>query len=210
MKGYMARLDKQYRFAVAKALTDTAKDVQQAMPAELEQALDRPTAYTKGGFYVGPASKDMLTATVGIKDRQAEYLRWQVEGGSRPPKNRALRLPGDVELNVHGNMPAGLVRNLIARAKANKRATKGQAKRFGVSQALDLFYGDPADGRPAGIYKRVTGPGGGRLIPVVVMPQQPALYEKRFDFYGRARRVALANIEANVRRAWAYAKATAK
>ena len=130
---FTERLHRQFPFAVAAALTDSVKAAQGAMPAELEQDLDEPTPFTKGGFYVTPARKDNLVAEVGAKRVQAEYLRYQAEGGVRQPKRKALRLPTAVELNAYGNLPAGTIKQLIARAKAGKRATKGQARRFGVS-----------------------------------------------------------------------------
>lgn len=201
------RFSSQYRFAVAVALTNTAREVAREMPAETERALDRPTSYTKGGFYATPANKETLTAVVGVKDKQAEYLKWQVDGGVRAPKRKALRLPGSgVDLNAYGNLPAGLIRQLISRAKAGKRTTKAQARRFGVSQEHSLFYGDPDGKRPAGIYKRENN----RLVPVVLFPQTTAKYEKRFDFHGAARRVALRTFEGALRSSWARALATAR
>lgn len=209
--GFMDKLNRNFPFAVASALTAAAKAAQSAMPAELERDLDEPTPFTKAGFYVTPARKDNLVAVVGAKDRQAEYLRYQVEGGTRAPKRKALRLPTAVELNQYGNVPAGLIRQLVARAKAGKRATKTQARRFGVSQKVDLFYGDPEDGRPAGIYKRVPiGSQKTRLVPLIVMPQQSARYEKRFDFHETARREVLRTFQPALRAAWAKALATSR
>lgn len=209
--GFMARLNRNFPFAVASALTASVKAAQQAMPAELERDLDAPTPFTKGGFYITPARKDKLVAVVGVKDRQAEYLRYQVEGGTRPPKRKALRLPTAVELNEFGNVPAGLIRQLVARAKAGKRATKTQARRFGVSQKVDLFYGDPQDDRPAGIYKRVPiGSQKTRLVPLIVFPQESARYEKRFDFHETARREVLRTFTPALRAAWAKALATSR
>lgn len=204
------RFSSQFRFAVAVALTDVVGKVRDAMPAALEADLDRPTAFTKRGFFIAPARKDRLVAAVGVKGKQAQYLRYQIEGGQREPARRALRLPGEIKLDTSGNMPAGLVRQLIARAKAGKRATKSQANRFGVSQDLGLFYGEPGDGRPAGIYKRVVHGQRHLLVPMVLFPKQPARYTQRFDFNGRARAIVLANIGPAMTRAWARAQATAR
>ncbi len=204
------RLSTQYEFAVAKALTDTAREVRDAMPAEAAKALDEPTSFTRSGFYFKPARKTQLTAVVGVKDIQARYLIYAVQGGRRAPKRKALRLPADVQLDTHGNMPRGLVRQLVARAKANKRATKTQAARFGVSQELDLFYGEPGDGRPAGVYKRIVQGDKHTLLPMVVFPKQEANYEKRFDFYGIADAVVRRRFVPNLRRAMAQAKASAR
>lgn len=209
--GFTDRLSRQYEFAVASALTDTVKQARDAMPRALDQALDQPTAFTKRGFFITPARKDRLVAVVGAKDKQASYLRYQVEGGSRRPTRKALRLPSEVKLDQSGNVPPGLIRQLIARAQANKRATKTQAARFGVSQELDLFYGEPGDGRPAGIYKRVVlGTQRHQLVPIIVFPQRSAQYEPRFDFRGVAGRVVAAAFKPALVKAWARAKATAR
>lgn len=205
------RLSAQYEFAVASALTATVKSVAGVMPAEAEKALDDPTPFTQAAYFIQPARKERLVATVGVKARQAEYLAYQVEGGERAPRRKALRLPADVPLDQHGNLPPGLIRQLVNRARQGKRATKSQARRFGVSQLVDLFYGEPGDGRPAGVYKRVVvSSTEHRLIPVVVFPKQSARYDKRLDFHGKARRVVVAEFEQHLRHAWARAKATAR
>lgn len=206
------RLGSQYRFAVAKALTDTAREAaREDLPQQAERDLDNPTPFTKQGFFFTPARKENLTAVVGAKDRQSTYLHYQVRGGSRRPKRKALRLPSEVELNPFGNMPKGLVAQLIRRAQEGKRATKTQSARFGVSQKVDLFYGDPGDERPPGIYKRVPLPGNrNRLVPIVVFPEQPARYSPRFDFVGAVQRAVRTRFVPNLRRAVALARATAR
>jgi hypothetical protein len=206
-----AKLHPQFRFAAALALTESVKAARDAMPGEVESVFDRPTAFTKGGFFIEPARKDRLQASVGIKDRQAEYLQYQVQGGTRQPKRQALRLPSVVQLNEYGNVPAGLIKSLINRAKAGKRATGAQSRRFGVSQAVDLFYGEPGDGRPAGIYKRVVVSAlRHELVPIIVFPKQPARYERLFDFHERAERIVVRSFEPALASAWQRALATAK
>jgi hypothetical protein len=209
--GATARLHPQFRFAAAVALTRSVNAARSAMPGEVERVFDRPTSFTAGGFFSQPARKDRLEASVGVKDRQAQYLTYQVEGGARQPSRKALRLPAVVDLNEFGNMPAGLIKSLVNRARQGKRATKSQAARFGVSQKLELFYGEPGDGRPAGIYKRITlGASRQQLVPVVVFPKQAARYERRFDFYGFAARVVDRTFDVELARSWREAMATAR
>jgi len=201
----------QYRFAGAMALTKTVGVVKAAMPDEIARALDRPTQFTKGGFFSTPARKDRLTATVGVKDTQAGYLQYQVDGGERAPKGVALRLPSVIQLDAAGNIPAGTIKKLVARALAGKRATKAQGRRFGVSTELDLFYGEPGEGRPAGLYKRVpVGDGVSRLVPMIVFPRQTAKYERRFDFYGVCDRIVERDFPSQLDQAVQVALATAR
>lgn len=207
-----AKLHPQYRFASSRALNLTMRELHSTMPAEVERALDRPTQYTKQGFYWRPSNKQSLSVEIGIKTRQAEYMQWMVHGGKRQPKRKALRLPSVVQLNEHGNLPRGLVRQLIERAKAGRRATARQGKRAGLSSKVDLFYGDPKDGRPAGLYKRVVlSSTRQQLVPLVVMPAVQASYQaRRFDFYGVADRGFKRTFEANLMRAWREALASAR
>lgn len=218
--GQLRSVHEQYPFSVAKALTGTAKATVVELPGELERSFDKPTDFTKRGFFVTPAHKDNLEAVVGVRDVQAKYLRWQVEGGARAPSRKALRLPTLVQLDASGNMPKGVIKQLIAQAKLSttgKRLTKSQAqrltgaaKRTGVSAALDLFYGDPADGRPAGIYQRVGSGDASKLVPLVVFPARAANYKRRWDFQTAAGRIALRHFGQQMEDAWRYALATAR
>jgi len=201
---------KQVRYAAAVALTWSVGDAHKAMPSRLESVLDRPTAWTKNGLFVKRAEPSNLTARLAWKPSQAEYMKYQIEGGTRTPKRLALKLPAAVQLDGSGNIPRALLRQLIARAKSNKRATGSMARRYGVSSKLDLFYGDPADGRPAGLYKRVVNGTRQSLVPIVLFPKRAAVYQRRFDFYGEARRVVRASWQRNFSKAWAQAKATAR
>ena len=205
------RLHPQFRFAAAVALTRAVRNARESMPAEVGRVFDRPSMFTSSGFFMTPARKDALQATVGVKDRQAQYLHWQVEGGARAPARQALRLPAVVQLDAHGNLPVGLIRSLVQRARAGKRATRTQARKFGLSQQLDLFYGEPGDGRPAGIYKRVAlSATRQQLVPVVVFPKRAARYERRFDFHAAAEREVVRTFPAELDRAWREAVASAR
>lgn len=205
------RLNAQLPFAIAVALTQTVKAAQGAMPEAVEEDLDDPTEFTKRGFYITPARKDRLWAVLGVKAKQAEYLGFQIDGGMRQPKRQALRLPSVVDLDQHGNLPPGLIRQLVNRAQQGKRATRSQSVRFGVSQRLDLFYGEPGDGRPAGIYKRVAvSATRHQLVPLVVFPKTAARYEKRFAFEARVRRIVEREFPKRMDAAWRHALATAR
>jgi hypothetical protein len=185
----------QIPFATAKALTRTAQAVQKAIPAALEKDLDRPTEFTKRGTFIVPARKNTLTAMVGFKDRQAEYMRYQIEGGVRAPKKKALRLPGEVVLNEYGNLPKGTVARLIQATKSGKYGAVVK-RRLGIGDrrkgagGLDLFYGQPRGfpDLPVGIWRRLPGKPG-KLVPVIVFPKSVAKYKPRFRFRALAERV---------------------
>ena len=196
-------LGRQADFAMSRALNATAKKVQQALPAGLEQQLDRPTPFTKNNSTFiskeNRATKDKLEVAVLFKDKQAEYLRYQVEGGVRQPKGRALRLPSAIGLDAFGNLPRNTIKQLVAVAQRERKLGKNRTTRvIKVSNKVDLFYGDPTEaglpGAPVGIYKRVKlGNGRGQLIPLIVFPEQSARYEKRLDLVRIARPVVEQN-----------------
>jgi hypothetical protein len=196
---HLAGLGQQIKYATARALTATAKEVQRRIPAALEKDLDRPTEFTKRGTFVIPARKDKLEAVVGFKDRQASYLKWQIEGGSRSPSKKALRLPSAIGLDQHGNLPKGVIQKLIAVARKESKMAKRTSRRIKVSSKLDIFYGDPKDvgGHrfPPGIYKIVKNGMREQMVPLVVFPQKSARYKHRFKFYEMA--------EQTIREVWA-------
>lgn len=188
----LGNLEKQVRFATAKALTRTAQAVQRAMPTALAQDLDRPNDFTKRGTFVTPARKDNLQAVVGFKDQQARYMRLQIEGGTRSPGARGIKLPGNIALDQYGNIPRGQIAKLIAAAKSGKYG-KAVRTRLGINAKgrapsdLALFYGQPK-GRPdlpVGIYRRM--PNG--IMPVVTFTQKSMSYKPRFKFKELAERV---------------------
>lgn len=183
VKSYLSGVGKQVAFAASKALNATGKAVADTMPAQIERAIDKPTPFTKRGVRVLKyANKAKLEATVGFMKAQAEYMRWQVEGGTRQPGAAGLRLPSAIKVNEFGNIPKGVINQLIAVARKEGKLGKVKARRVQVSSKVELFYGDPLDKKgktwPRGIYKIANG----SLIPLVVFPVTPARYRAIFDF----------------------------
>ena len=127
---------KQVRFAAAKALTETAKEIQAEVKAEMQRKFDRPTPFALNSVYVKPATKQDLRAEVGIKDQlaakaaksAAEMLRHEFTGGKRIYKRMegAFRRIGllssgqiivpaaGAELDQYGNMKRSQVVQLLS------------------------------------------------------------------------------------------------
>jgi len=213
--GRTAVLSDQYRFAVARALTDTVKRVQQEMPGQVAKALDRPTEFTKRGFFIQPARKQQLVAVIGVKDRQAQYLQYQVLGGTRSPSARnpraqALKLPGDgLQLDPSGNIKQSELRRLVRQAKAS--SNKARPGRGGARKAPTGVFGvRPGEsGLTPGIYRRVTtGIGQSRLEPLVLFPTRNAKYKPRWAFHDIARAMVQRTLPDALRKAWKQAMAS--
>ena len=210
-KAHLSGLSKQVAFAASKALNATAKAVADAMPAELEQALDKPTPFTKRGVRVlRYAAKAKLEATVGFMAAQAKYMELQIAGGTRQPGRAGLKIPAAIQLNQSGNIPRGVIAQLVAVARKEQGLRKATSRKVKVSGKLDLFYGDPPDvaGRkwPRGIYKIANG----ALIPLIIFPQVAANYRTRFDFHTKAKAIVLREWQAQFDRALADALRTAR
>lgn len=206
---FIAQLKRQARqeqFALALALTRTAQIVRDETPDYLDQALDRPTPFSKRGVFVQRATTQKLEAVVGFKDAQAAYLELQEEGGTRQPKRRAVVLPARIKLNQYGNIPRAELRRLYDRAKNDKRATPALKKRLGISSKVDLFVGDPGEGLPPGIYKRLPD----ALVPLVVFHEGPVRYRPRMGWRRWALRLAGERIAGEWLKARAQAQATAR
>lgn len=211
----LANIEKQAKFATAKALTQTAAEIRREVPAQLDKDLDRPTPFTKRGLYLKAARRDSLVAEVGFMDRQAKYMRLQVAGGTRTPGPRGIMLPGNIKLNTFGNVPKGAIEQLKQAAQSGQLSgviakRLGASKRRKGSAPLELFFGKPAgkgwEDAPVGIWRRVPG----KLIPVVVFSQERTRYRPRFDFGRLAQRVVDRNFARFFEQAFREAMASAR
>jgi len=207
----MAGMSRQIPFATSKALNETGKRVAAAMPEEIERAIENPTAFTKKGVRVlRYANKNKLEVTVGFMAAQAKYMKYQVEGGVRDPGRAGLKLPAAIQLNQYGNIPRGVIAQLIAVARKEQGLKRATSRKVQVSAKVELFYGDPQErgGKtwPRGIYKIANG----ALIPLIIFPQTVARYRPRFDFYGKANQVIEREWQSQFSTALADAIRTAK
>ena len=156
--------EKQIPYACMVGLNNTAFKVKDAEVVALEKHLDRPTPFTKRGYEVVKATKQRLVASVRARQVQGEYLKWQVEGGSRRPPKVANVIPAGVGRNTYGNMKAGAVKRMVGDG--------GDKRRF--------FSGKPGS-RPAGIWQRL-GKGKRRELRLMVAYEGSIGYEKRLPF----------------------------
>ncbi|WP_225029440.1 hypothetical protein [Xinfangfangia pollutisoli] len=199
LRGLDAFAQRQLPFAAAHALNDLAGEVQGAEEAALRAGLDRPTGFTQRAIYRRAARKTQLEAEIGIRPIQAGYLVWQIEGGRRRPKRRAIPVPVGVVRNAHGNMPKRALARMLARP--------------------DVFIASAGSARaghlPPGIYKRGKSKRGrGTTQPpleLLVAFETSATYAaKPLDFFGLADRTVRARYRAHLERRLAEAIRTAR
>jgi len=182
-------IQRQVPFATAKALTMLARDGQAAAMRQVETAFDSPVAFTKKGFAIKPATKQLLVSQVFAKDIQAGYLSRQEVGATVTPRVGApLIVPVNIRVNRAGNIPRGAIRRRVSSGKA-----------FVVGRGGSL---------PPGVYSRPTkaaarrGKGGAKLLAAFI-PQ--ANYRPRFGFNRAVTKV----VSKNVKRRWEEALAGA-
>jgi hypothetical protein len=175
---------KQLPFAAARALTAIARDAGDDVTRGLSEDLDRPTPFTKKAVGIVPARKTDLRAVVLIKDRPSQYLGYQIRGGQREPKGKALVTPAGIRLNEFGNIP----RHGLTRAKASKDTFVGAVKGVG------------------GFWQRTKG--GGLKLLAAFIPQ--ATYKPILSFEARVERVVRAEFPKRLRFALVEALKTAR
>jgi hypothetical protein len=98
---YLRKVEKQSRFANAKALTQTAWQVKDEEVKALSTYLKSPTPFTKRAYRVKRATKAKPVAAVYAAPIQEKYLRHQVFSGTSKGQ-----VPGKQQkLNAYGNLP---------------------------------------------------------------------------------------------------------
>ena len=172
-KGLTRLQKKQIPFALAGALSDVAKNTAKNTKNNLSlpnKAKDKfeggATPFTQRAFMWQGADKKNLASYVYIADKQNDYLKFQVEGGTRTPKGRSLLVPTrNVRLNNYGNL------------------TKGQRNKF-FSDTDKFFTGVPKGFQGnqdfAGIWERYGGKKSPK-IKMVVSFKDSAKYTPKFN-----------------------------
>ena len=132
----------QVPFAASMALNNVGQDVANAITAQMENKLDNPTPFTMRAYRFiqrqNRANKRNLTVIVEPAEIQKSYLKFQIEGGTRLPKQTAIFVPSDkAPKNQYGNVPR-------ARRKA---MIEGKGKYFTAGKR---------EGKTPGIYYRPT------------------------------------------------------
>lgn len=230
----MAR--KQLNFAIARALSRTAVKVKAAEISEMKDVFDRPTPYALNSVYVKSATKQELTARVGLKDDTSKgtpaskFLGPQIAGGLRGLKRfeKALRskgflpdgmiaVPGSgAKLDAYGNMDRGQIVQMLSYLQAfgdvyGNNMTAKRQKSFRKRTSRAYFVGRPADGKlPLGVWQRVNFAQGNALKPILLFVSAPHYESNRFDFFYVAELTVKKEFMPELRRSLEDAWATAR
>ena len=177
--------EKNLRYAVAQAMTDSAKDAQARLKEATPRFVDRPTPWTENSTYVRFASPNRLTAEVGFKQdavkgtAAGKYLNPMARGGDRKakPSEWVLRRGGVIKANqfivplpewrgdAYGNVPKGTYTMMLSQIKAfsgplsylnASGSARSKRKRATAGQFFTIRSRDLGEG-PKGIFYRAPG-----------------------------------------------------
>ena len=151
-KGLSSLQKKQIPFATMLALNDTAFALHKTYKKQTTQKFDNPTQFTQKGFRVDKAKKTNLVAVVYVDKKREDYMKLQVDGGIRTPKNSAIVIPNssnsnDIDKYASGNIKKGAYNKL----KRNKdKYFFGKPKGNQGSEGIWERYGRESAGTSSG------------------------------------------------------------
>ncbi|EEL2518439.1 hypothetical protein G9I05_004382 [Salmonella enterica] len=100
----LKQISKQTPFALSRALTETARKIEQAERKALQRRLESPTPFTVNSVRSKGATRSRQVAKVFVMDKAAEYLDPFEFGGVHHLNSKALLNPKDIRLNKYGNI----------------------------------------------------------------------------------------------------------
>tara|TARA_R100001015_G_C4571613_1_gene129585 strand:+ start:318 stop:905 length:588 start_codon:yes stop_codon:yes gene_type:complete len=147
---------KQIPFATSVAINNTLFDLKKEMAKQMDKKLDRPTPFTKRGFFINKAKKNLLVGVLLMKDIVANYMQYQIEGGTRTTgKQIPVPYKPNARLNKFGNIIG---------------------KRTGLIKKNTQFIGNVSG--TEGVYER-TKDG----LKLIIGFERSVNYRPRFPFY---------------------------
>lgn len=235
LKASLAGQDKQVRFAMARALTKTAQQVNTDVKDDLRANIKGgPTAFTLRAFKVTGASRDNLQSVVALRQdapeggtTYAKALQHLFAGGRRDWKKiegwlrgkglipeGMMAVPGPkAPLDSRGNFRKAPLKEMLAILGSQVRNLQEWRKsgRRGQLKAIGFFVARPGDksGRTPGIWRRITT-GKSSAVEPWIMFVSPVSYRRQFDLEAIAKKTVAQSFQTNFRAALADALRTAK
>lgn len=118
---------KQIPFATMLTLNDVAFMARKELRKQAEKKFKNPIPFTLNGFQVVKAKKNNLTSIVFIESKRYEYMKFEIFGGTRMPKARAIVVPtSKMAVNKYGNMPKNKIRTLLGKDNVFSKTINGK------------------------------------------------------------------------------------
>ena len=191
---------KQFRFAVAKALTATAADVQKEVKKNMPERFTLRRQWVVQGIRMEKATKDNLVATVYSKD---PFMGRQEVGGTKTPKfDQHLAIPMRAVRRYKSDMinPADLPSNLGKAEFSVKRGGKTATRRGAGGSVFKLV----SNGRTFLCRRRND------KVELLYMLVPKAQVKKRLGLGEDAAKIARARFSLNLKDAMEFAMRTAR
>ncbi len=231
---------KQLPFATSLAINNTAKKVKESQQKEMRDVFDRPNQFTLNSLFIKPATKQNLTALVGLKDTAfkgtpaAKYLASEISGGERRLKGHEVALrsagilpagmfavPGEAaQMDSYGNMERRQIVQILSYFRANKDVgvtsnstdkTRGRLKKdTNTRRGVVYFVGSPGDGSAPLGVWQRTYSGLGVALRPILIFVDGANYEPIYDFKFVAENTVSKEFANEFYSAWNEAERTAK
>lgn len=219
-------MSRQVPFATARAITQTAKSVENKLQASMAGAFKSPSPYVKRSTFATVATKVNLSSTVGIKDQKpsggtapAVLLKEHFSGGVRgnKPFEKALlslgampqgyrAMPGKgMKLDAYGNPNRREIGEMLGSLRTRMQMYKGRGKNTVLVGFFVVPVGATSKLHP-GVYKRVAR---GALLTMFIFVKQ-ASYHKVLDFMRDAQEVVAAEFQPNFDKAFEDAMRAAR
>ena len=178
-KGLSRIQQKQIPFATSQTLNQLAFDLTKrkgkgvlgaATATEFDKKKGKgSTPFTQRNFFFDKSNKKNLTAHVWWDIRNADYMRFQVKGGVRSPKSKAIVVPtknAKKHLNAFGNFKKGAVTEMLRdKSKYFSGSPLGAVKSEGIWER----------------YGRSTKRGGQKIRKIISYVNK-ASYQPKFKF----------------------------
>ena len=126
------------------AVNNTLFGLRKEMMKQTVKKLDRPTRFTQNAFHVNRMKGKMLSGSLVIKDTQASYLTYAIDGGLRD-ESKLLPIPykPNARLNKFGNI-IGKRTGLIKKKNqfiASIKGITGVWERYDKGKSVKLIIG---------------------------------------------------------------------
>lgn len=164
IKEFKKRLHRFEKKAMPQALRHTVSDLAKELAMkEMRKVVDDTfeggaTSWTKRAFgYVKAKKGKRPVSKLFIKDSQAEYLQYQIDGGTRLPKGRSMIIPSkNASTNKHGNFSRDKYRKIKNNQGYFGENDKIYKKRGKKSVTLEALYIKKATYKPKFKYFEVA------------------------------------------------------
>lgn len=126
------------------AINNTLFGLRKEMGKQTIKKLDRPTPFTQKAFHVNKAKGTKASGSLVIRDKQAEYLQYVIDGGLRD-ESRMIPIPykPNARLNKYGNIigkRTGLIKKKTQFIGTIKNIT-GVWERYNKGKNVKLIIG---------------------------------------------------------------------